>query len=51
MKSHMNEIAYGLCVHNRIENAKRLRNMWVVQTDAEKPVDGRCKDMASEKNR
>ena len=38
-----------LCVQNRIERAKRLGNMWIIPKDAEKPVDGRCKNMAAKK--
>ena len=45
----MNQSAYGLWVQNRIERAKRFGNMWVIQKVAEKPVDGRCKNMLAKK--
>ena len=30
-----------LCSENRIENAARLGNMWVIPNNAEKPIDAR----------
>jgi hypothetical protein len=33
-----------LCASNRIENAVRVGNMWIIPTTAEKPADGRIKD-------
>lgn len=30
-----------LCSENRIENAAMLGNMWIIPSDAEKPIDGR----------
>ena len=33
-----------LCTENRIKNATRIGNMWVVPEDALKPADGRPKD-------
>lgn len=37
--SHRRVIA--LCKENRIENAAILGNMWIIPSDAEKPIDGR----------
>ena len=39
----MNESAYGLCVQNTNEGAKRLGNIWAIPKDEEKPVDDRYK--------
>lgn len=33
-----------LCASNRIDDAVRVGNMWIIPTDAEKPADGRIKD-------
>lgn len=33
-----------LCASNRIDEAVRVGNMWIIPTDAEKPADGRIKD-------
>lgn len=30
-----------LCSENRIPNAERLGNMWLIPKDAQKPMDGR----------
>ncbi|MBU9739470.1 HsdM family class I SAM-dependent methyltransferase [Diplocloster agilis] len=32
-----------LCASNRIDDAVRVGNMWIIPTDAEKPADGRIK--------
>ena len=38
-----------LCEKGKVENAKRLGNIWVIPTGTRKPIDGRTKE-AKQKN-
>ena len=38
-----------LCSENRISNVAMLGNMWIIPSDAEKPVDGRRKSFGDKK--
>lgn len=34
-----------LCIENRIAGVKKVGNMWLIPEDAEKPQDGRVKEI------
>ena len=38
----------SLCAENRIIDAQRVGNMWIIPESATKPVDGRCNKMSEE---
>jgi len=38
----------SLCAENRIIDAQRVGNMWIIPESANKPVDGRCNKMSKE---
>lgn len=38
----------SLCAENRIIDAQRVGNMWIIPENATKPVDGRCNKMSKE---
>lgn len=39
-----------LCASNRIDNATRVGNMWIIPSDAKKPCDSRCKSKTNSKD-
>ncbi|MDO9536541.1 MAG: DNA-binding protein [Bacillota bacterium] len=38
-----------LCIENRIVGVKKVGNMWLIPEDAEKPKDGRVKEIKDKK--
>lgn len=39
-----------LCASNRIDNATRVGNMWIIPSDAKKPCDSRLKNKSDSKD-